>query len=132
MNRVLCVDAGASSSKWALREANGEVVATGKLAHITGHLFSTEEWQRVTSIVDLLAFELGQVGLVVMGRTGLEIDTTIARKFEVLLKNLLHSSAVEILNDMKLAHGAFFRPGHGGISSLACSNGSESGTKWKQ
>ena len=56
MKSTLCIDAGASSSKWALFVPPSSL-RIGRSAHITGHIFDDVEWDRTKSAIEVIARE---------------------------------------------------------------------------
>ncbi|MCX7782962.1 MAG: ATPase, partial [Meiothermus sp.] len=71
---VLGIDGGASSSKWAVLDTAGRVVAQGRAAPIVGHLFNEEMRAQVWAALDALLSETGPYApaAVVAGITGLD------------------------------------------------------------
>ena len=55
---LLGLDAGASSTKWALLLPSLEVVASGRSAPLTGHIFTPEQRSENFAALETLAFAL--------------------------------------------------------------------------
>jgi N-acetylglucosamine kinase-like BadF-type ATPase len=122
---VLCIDCGASSTKWSWRTNDGSM-KSGKAAHITGHIFEEAEWERVTSILREMKTEIGFLDEVVIGVTGLDGSDGISKSLKEILKSIFQTENVTLMNDMELAFSAFFAPGEGvlvyaGTGSVAAS-----------
>jgi glucosamine kinase len=125
MKSVLCIDCGASSTKWSWRTSDGSI-NSGKANHITGHIFDEAEWQRVTSILQEIKTQIGFLDEVVIGVTGLDDSNDISRSLKELLKGVFLTENISLMNDMELAFTAFFTPGEGvlvyaGTGSVAAS-----------
>ena len=125
MKSVLCIDCGASSTKWSWRTNDGSM-KSGKAAHITGHIFEEAEWERVTSILQEIKTETGFLDEVVMGVTGLDGSDRISKSLEEVLRSVFQTENILLMNDMELAFSAFFSPGEGvlvyaGTGSVAAS-----------
>lgn len=125
MKSVLCIDCGASSTKWSWRTSDGSI-KSGKTNHITGHIFDEVEWQRVTSVLQEIKAQIGFLDEVVIGVTGLDGSNDISRNLKELLKGIFLTENISLMNDMELAFTAFFKPGEGvlvyaGTGSVAAS-----------
>ena len=125
MKSVLCIDCGASSTKWSWRTNDGSIWS-GRAAHITGHIFEEAEWERVTSILREVKTEIGFLDEVVIGVTGLDGSDGISKSLKEVLKSIFQTENVTLMNDMELAFSAFFAPGEGvlvyaGTGSVAAS-----------
>ena len=125
MKSVLCIDCGASSTKWSWRTNDGSI-RSGRAAHITGHIFEEAEWERVTSILREVKTEIGFLDEVVIGVTGLDGSDGISKSLKEVLKSIFQTENVTLMNDMELAFSAFFAPGEGvlvyaGTGSVAAS-----------
>ncbi|WP_424952961.1 N-acetylglucosamine kinase [Deinococcus sp.] len=119
---LLGIDAGGSSTKWALFGLAGEVVLQGRLEALTGHLFTPGDEEHLRALLSRLAEEtgtgaggLGSAGpaAVVMGVSGLQVDA--APLFLRALADTfgLPTVRIRVINDLELAHAAHFAPGEG-------------------
>ncbi len=112
---LLGLDAGASSTKWILATPELEVVASGRSAPLTGHVFS--EVQRVENFAALetlrLALSAYQPTRAVAGITGLTLGDDAALFYQQALLEGLGLSDVAVMSDMDLAYLAHFEPGEG-------------------
>ena len=129
MKSTLCIDAGASSSKWALFVPPSSI-RIGRSAHITGHIFDDVEWDRTKSAIEVIARETGHVDHLIFGVTGLDQGTEIAKKLALYCFERFKPETVEILNDMELAHSSFYNPGEGiilyaGTGAIAATRSSD-------
>lgn len=117
MKHVLGIDGGASSSKWAVLDATGTLVAQGRAAPIVGHLFNEEMRAQVWAALDTLLSETKPYALeaVVAGITGLDAGTKEARQIAAHIGQALGLSEeqVAVFNDMDLVYRAHFAPGEG-------------------
>lgn len=114
---VLGIDGGASSSKWAVLDATGTVVAQGRTAPIIGHLFNEEMQAQVWAALETLLSEISPYApaAVVAGITGLDAGTPEAQQLAERIQQVLGLSAtrVWVFNDMDLVYRAHFAPGEG-------------------
>lgn len=114
---VLGIDAGASSSKWVVLDAQKNVVAQGRTAPISGHLFNPESKAQALEALHSLLNEVKHLSpkAVVAGITGLDAGNPEAGIFAAEISRLLEIPAakVQIFNDMDLAYRANFAPGEG-------------------
>ncbi|CAB4576662.1 MAG: ATPase [Actinobacteria bacterium] len=110
---MLCIDAGASSAKWALKTQSG--FCSGSVGPITGHLFSEEAQAQVFAELDKIAAETGPVMEVVMGVTGVDNGTEVANNLIEYVAKVFKTGAknIRLMNDMELAYSAVFDPGEG-------------------
>ena len=87
MKSVLCIDCGASSTKWSWRAKDGSLIS-GKAPHITGHIFDDAEWQRVNSVFLEIKNQIGQIDEFVIGVTGLDSTNQVSKELNVLLQKI--------------------------------------------
>ena len=125
MKSVLCIDCGASSTKWSWRAKDGSLIS-GKAPHITGHIFDDAEWQRVNSAFLEIKNHIGEIDEFVIGVTGLDSTNQVSKELNVLLQKIFSIEKITLMNDMELAFSAFFSPGEGvfiyaGTGSVAAS-----------
>jgi glucosamine kinase len=125
MRYVICIDCGASSTKWTLQSADG-IRKTGSTNFLTGHIFNETEWQRVIEIFRGIRLESGPVDEVVIGVTGLDDSNQVSKQLKLHLKSIFGASSVKLMNDMQLAYSAFLSPGegvfiYGGTGAVAAS-----------
>ena len=119
---VLGLDAGGTSTRWALADARGSVLREGSLAGLTALLMGNEAGrQQVRSVLQGLAETMaGQKDLpapsqLVLGITGYSDDAALRKQLQALLAELfvLPPKAVGILADVELSYHAAFAPGAG-------------------
>ncbi len=110
---MLCIDAGASSAKWTLKTDTG--FRTGVVGPITGHLFTEEAQAAAYAEFSKIQAETGSVSRLVMGITGVDQGTEVARNIVKYLADLfnLEPANIQLMNDMELAYSAVFDPGEG-------------------
>lgn len=125
MKRIVCIDCGASSTKWTLQSADGNLIS-GSASFLTGHIFDEKEWQRVAKVLQEINKQVGPVDEVVMGVTGLDGSDKVSVELHLLVGSVFDSDSVTLMNDMQLAYSAFLEPGegvfvYGGTGSVAAS-----------
>ena len=125
MKSILCIDCGASSTKWSWRTPDGSL-KSGKAPHITGHIFDDTERERVTSAFLEIKNSVGAIDEIVIGVTGLDATNQVSAELNLLLQGIFTIEAITLMNDMELAFSAFFAPGEGifiyaGTGSVAAS-----------
>lgn len=125
MIRALCLDCGASSTKWTTLMGD-KVLKSGSADYITGHIFTENEWTRVGNTLNEIKASIGNVEQVVLGVTGLDASIEVSQKLRVMASSIFETSSVLVMNDMQLAYSAFLSPGegiliYGGTGSVAAS-----------
>ncbi len=122
MNTVLGLDAGGTSTRWALADAQGKVLCEGAAAGLTALLMGHEAGrQQVRAVLSGLADALAAhqdfpaPGHLVLGITGYSDDAALRGKLQSLAGGLFHlpHSAITILADVELAYHTAFAPGAG-------------------
>jgi glucosamine kinase len=114
---ILCVDAGATSSKWTAKYRNGKF-RSGKVAPITGHIFDDLGFQNVRSILKEIkdgADMAEEYDEVVIGVTGLDRGSEISQQIIGIISEVFeaNSSEIRLVNDMELAFEAVLDLGGG-------------------
>ncbi len=116
---LLSLDAGGSSTKWAVYGPSAEPLGQGRLEPMSGHLFTAEDEQAMWAWLRQLAAQVsalslpGPVEAVVAGITGLQVQavpllvSALARTF------MLPTDRVRVGDDLELAYAAHFSPGEG-------------------
>lgn len=112
---LLGLDAGASSTKWAILSTSLEVVASGRSAPLTGHIFTPEQKSENFAALETLVFALSafKPTHAVAGITGLSIGDQAAQFYQQALLEGLGLHEVSVMSDMDLAYLAHFEPGEG-------------------
>ncbi len=112
---ALGVDAGGSSTKFSVVNPSGEVLMTGRVAALSGHLF--DDTSRGVALDTLKALRAAvaefRPGAVVAGVTGLSGGSEIATWLRDAIQNSLKTDRCQVMGDMDLAYRAHFRPGQG-------------------
>lgn len=110
---MLCIDAGASSAKWTLKTDAG--FTSGSVGPITGHLFTPEAEADAYAEIEKIAAATGPVSKLVLGITGVDRDTEVAKKIIGFLAKTFQTDVtnVQLMNDMELAYSTVFAPGEG-------------------
>ncbi len=110
---ILCIDAGASSSKWTMRDGAGHFLS-GTADPVTGHIFSEVDWEKTKLTLQKIASDSEKkLNEVILGVTGLDSETEISNKLALLVSDLFSATKVTLMNDMELAYSAFLSPGEG-------------------
>ena len=125
MKNVICIDCGASSTKWTLQSADGSQ-SSGTTSFVTGHIFNEAEWQRVIEVLQSIRLEAGPVDEVIIGVTGLADSNRVSKQLHLHLRSIFETSSINLMNDMQLAYSAFLLPGegvfiYGGTGAVAAS-----------
>jgi glucosamine kinase len=112
---LLGLDAGASSTKWALLTPSLEVVASGRSAPLTGHIFTETQRAENFAALETLAFALAafKPTHAVAGITGLSMGDEAAQFYQQALLEALGLTDVSVMSDMDLAYLAHFESGEG-------------------
>jgi glucosamine kinase len=112
---LLGLDAGASSTKWALLTPSLEVVASGRSAPLTGHIFTDTQRAENFAALETLACALAafKPTHAVAGITGLSMGDEVAQFYQQALLEVLGLTNVSVMSDMDLAYLAHFEPGEG-------------------
>lgn len=114
---ILCIDTGATSSKWTSKDLNGNF-SSGKVGPITGHIFDDLGFQEVRTI-----FKEIKAGIVtaeacdevVIGVTGLDKGSDISQHIIRIISEVFEAdlSNIRLMNDMELAFEAILDLGGG-------------------
>ena len=118
MTLALGLDAGASSTRWQLERQDGLVIAGGRTAPITGHLFTSEARDAARAEIAAMAAEVARHGrpdFVVAGVTGLSIDSAPAQLLQLAITQAfgLPPERVAVWDDLRIAYLGAFDPGEG-------------------
>lgn len=118
MTLALGIDAGASSTRWRLEQADGHLVAEGRGAPITGHLFTSEAQSAASSAIVAIGADVSRHGkpdFVAAGVTGLSVDSDPAKLLQLAFAEVFETPAerVAVLDDMRIAFLGAFAPGEG-------------------
>lgn len=115
---VLGIDAGASSTRWLLKNSAGQELAEGKIGPLTGHIFLEADRQENLARLSELIADVKSVAspvAIAIGMTGLHPNTDAARFYETALQTAfkLLPERLELSNDMHVAYASVFEPGEG-------------------
>ena len=111
---ALGLDAGGTQTRWAVSDAEGQILAEGHAAGFSALQLGDEEGDaRLRALLNGIAQACGPVQRVVAGVTGL--DATQAGELGSLIATGLGTTraAVKTLTDIELAFHAAFTPGRG-------------------
>ncbi|KKB08636.1 N-acetylglucosamine kinase [Devosia chinhatensis] len=114
-------DIGGTASRWVACNASGAVLARGKVAGATGHIFNHAERQRLSSafgaIAKALSAELLQVVTVFGGMTGYGEAVEVEVKALICEALSTKPEQIRLIDDIVLAYLANFAPGEGHLIS---------------
>jgi N-acetylglucosamine kinase-like BadF-type ATPase len=118
MGLGLGIDAGGTATRWRLADANGQCVAKGSVAPLTGHLFSAAAEERARQIVLDMAQAVMKTGKplgIIAGITGLTRDTPAEVTMRAMFAETFELSPdrVFVAEDMWIAYLAYFALGEG-------------------
>lgn len=117
----LGVDVGGTASRWVACDADGAILARGKVQGATGHVFNPVERERLLEALHAIAADLSGHSItasgIVMGMTG--YGAAVAREVTELCTSALGVPAdgIVLIDDMTLAYAANFQPGEGYLIS---------------
>jgi glucosamine kinase len=111
----LGIDAGASSTKWALLDSQQNPIASGRTPPMSGHVFTPEQRKQNFAALEVLLEALGthRPERAVAGITGLSMNDSAAQFYQQALLEALGLQDVAVMSDMDLAYLAHFDPGEG-------------------
>ncbi|MBB4040697.1 N-acetylglucosamine kinase-like BadF-type ATPase [Microvirga flocculans] len=118
MGLGLGIDAGGTATRWRLVDENGQRVAQGSVAPLTGHLFSAAAEERARQIVLDMAQAVMKSGRpmgIVAGITGLTRDTPAEATMRALFAEIFELSPdrIFVAEDMWIAYLSYFTLGEG-------------------
>ncbi|MFD1254075.1 BadF/BadG/BcrA/BcrD ATPase family protein [Devosia equisanguinis] len=117
----LGLDVGGTASRWVACGADGAVVARGRVAGATGHVFNPAEREKLRLALEAIAGAVAAAGLtpthLAAGLTGYgaavatDVAGLVAERFGIGAESVL------LADDMTLAFAAIFAPGEGHLIS---------------
>jgi len=106
----ICIDAGASSSKWTSFDLiNGFI--SGVAPALTGHIFAENDFLKVRNTLTGIknsANNADNLFSVTLGITGLDKKSKISMQIEGIAKQVFGINKITIISDMELASQAVF------------------------
>ena len=116
----LGLDVGGTASRWVACGPDGAVLARGKVAGATGHVFNPVEQDRLRAVLQSVAGALADAGLVVgsvtAGMTG--YGSVVADAAKALVQDSFAGAGdIVLMDDIFLAYLAQFEPGEGHLVS---------------
>ena len=113
----LGLDAGGTSTRWALADAQGGVVAQGQAAACSGAMMSSASGRETLADLWVLIAQtvrpFGILGAVCAGITGLDLDSVETMRRLAGQAMGLSVDRIEIASDIEMACLASFAPGEG-------------------
>jgi glucosamine kinase len=114
-------DIGGTASRWVACNASGDVLARGKVAGATGHIFNPAERQRLSNAFSAIAEALSarnlQVVTVAGGMTGYGAAVEVEVKALICEALPITPDRIRLIDDIVLAYLANFAPGEGHLIS---------------
>ena len=106
----LGIDAGASSTKWALSDGHA-IIASGSTEPMDGHIYREESSERMDRVLKEIAQKVRGVRAIYFGITGISAQTR-----EAITKKISErfvGARLALMTDIELAYRAHFAPGEG-------------------
>ncbi len=112
---ALGIDAGGSSTKWAVVDGAGGTLAAGRVAPLTGHLYSTDSRANAQIVLEQLRVNVASFAphVALAGVTGLTRGSGQAAWLEETIAQTFRLERCAVIGDMDLAYRAHFQPGEG-------------------
>jgi glucosamine kinase len=107
----LGLDVGGSATRWSFSR-NG-VLSNGETLGFSGHLAQPAVFEKATKALSAIATEIGKVGYVVAGVSGLSRDTEQAAQFEQMVQQIFGAKKLLVMSDIELATRAAFHDNDG-------------------
>ena len=113
--KALGIDAGGSSTKWAVVDDAGRWIASGRVAPLSGHLYSVDAQAKAVDVLEQLRVNIAPFAprVALAGVTGLTRGSELAAWLEQTINTALHLERCAVIGDMDLAYRAHYRPGEG-------------------
>ena len=114
---ALGIDAGGSSSKWAVVDDAGRLLARGRVAPLSGHLYNADSRTEALNVLEQLRVHVAPFAprVALAGVTGLTRGSELAAWLEQTIIAALHLERCAVIGDMDLAYRAHYQPGEGMI-----------------
>ena len=114
----LGIDGGGTGTRWRLADAEGGTLGEGSLRPLTGHVFEPSSRAAAEAVVAEIAAAVraaGKPDRICAGITGLSTGSETAAMISGWLAHAfeLSADAVQVVDDMRIAYRAAFRPGEG-------------------
>ena len=112
---ALGIDAGGSSTKWAVVDAAGQWLAAGRVAPLGGHLYSADSRWRALDVLEMLRSNVAQHAprVALAGATGLTKGSEQAVWLEGAITEVFNLERCAVVGDMDLAYRAHYGAGEG-------------------
>ena len=112
---ALGIDAGGSTTKWAVVDEAGLLLKTGRVAPLSGHLYRADSRENARAVLEALRSEIAPFAprVALAGVTGLTRGSEIAAWVEGTLIDVFNFERCAVVGDMDLAYRAHYRPGEG-------------------
>ena len=112
---ALGIDAGGSSTKWAVVDGAGQTLETGRVAPLSGHLYSDDSRGKALGVLEQLRAHVAPFApsVALAGVTGLTEVSEQAAWLEGTITETFNLERCAVIGDMDLAYRAHFQPGEG-------------------
>ena len=112
---ALGIDAGGSSTKWAVVNGAGDTLSTGRVAPLGGHLYSADSRAKAQDVLEQLRVNVAPFAprVALAGVTGLTKGLDHAVWLEQTMTEALSLERCAVIGDMDLAYRAHYQPGAG-------------------
>ena len=112
---ALGIDAGGSSTKWVVVDGAGQMLETGRVAPLGGHLYSADSRGKARDVVESLQSNIAGCAprVALAGVTGLTKGSEQAVWLEQTMTEVFHLERCAVIGDMDLAYRAHYQPGEG-------------------
>ena len=112
---ALGVDAGGSSTKWAVVDSAGNLIGSGRIAPLTGHLYQQDSKDRAGVVLEELHSSVAPFApkAALAGVTGLTRGSEQAVWLEETMTEVLTLERCAVIGDMDLAYRTHYKLGEG-------------------
>lgn len=112
---ALGIDAGGSSTKWAVVDAAGQWLAAGRVAPLGGHLYSADSRRKAEDVLEHLRSKVLPFAptVALVGATGLTKGSEQAVWLYETITEVFNLERCAVIGDMDLAHRAHYGAGEG-------------------
>ena len=112
---ALGIDAGGSSTKWAVVDGAGRVLETGRVAPLSGHLYSGDSRGHAQDVLEALLVRVAPFApsVALAGVTGLTRGSAQAAWLGETITDVFTLERCAVIGDMDLAYRAHYQPGEG-------------------
>lgn len=112
---ALGIDAGGSSTKWAVVDGAGQMLAAGRVAPLSGHLYDADSRAKAQDVLEQLRESVAPFAprVALAGVTGLTRGSDLAAWLGGAITEVFGFDRCAVIGDMDLAYRAHYQPGEG-------------------